>query len=155
MADLERNKSIVRRFVEEFQSGRNEAAADELLASELMIHHGQAWSETSPVDREEAKRRFAATFHAAFPDLHVVIHDQIAEGDKIVTRKTFFGTHRGQFMGVLPTGKDVTIDMIDIVRIENAQMVEHWNVIDLMGLMQQLGAIPPSPPRSVGDVETR
>lgn len=70
-----------------------------------------------------------------------------------MTRKTSYGTHGGEFKGVLTTHKEVAIDMIHIVLIEDGQMVEHWSVIDLMGLMQQLGAIP-SPPPSVCDVET-
>lgn len=93
------------------------------------------------VGREGAKQ-VIAVLRAAFPDLHAVIHDQIGEGDKVMTRKIFYGTHRGEFRGVPPTGKQVTIDVIDIVRIANGQMVEHWNVIDWMGLMQQLEATP-------------
>lgn len=140
---LEENKAIVRRFVDEFQGGRNEEVADELLASGFVHHHGQAWGEASTAGRDGVKRAFAATFHAAFPDLRAVIHEQIAEGDKVVTRKTFYGTHLGEFMGLPPpTGKQVAIDVIDIVRIADSQMVEHWSVADLMGVMQQLGPIP-------------
>jgi predicted ester cyclase len=81
---------------------------------------------------------------AAFPDLHAVIHDQLAEGDKVMTRKSFSGTHRGTFWGIPPTGKQVTIDLIDILRIADGQMVEHWNLVDWMGLMQQLQTTPPT-----------
>jgi predicted ester cyclase len=71
-----------------------------------------------------------------------VIHDQIAEGDKVVTRKVFHGTHHGELMGVAPTGREVQIEVIDIVRVEGGQIVEHWNVVDRLGLLQQLGVLP-------------
>jgi len=80
--------------------------------------------------------------HGAFPDLRVEIHDQVAEGDKVVTRKTFHGTHRGDFMGIPPSGAGVAFDVIDIVRVRNGKMTEHWNVVDALALMTQLGAIP-------------
>jgi predicted ester cyclase len=60
----------------------------------------------------------------------------------LVTRKTFQGTHRGEFMGVPATGKHVVIDVIDIIRIADGQLIEHWNVLDMLGLMQQVGALP-------------
>src|SRR6266508_44890 len=91
-----------------------------------------------------------AVLRAALPDLHAVIHDQIAEGDKVVTRKTFYGTHRGEFAGVPPTGKEVAIDAIDIVRIANGQVVDHWAVTDVMGFMQQVGAVPLPPSAAAG-----
>jgi predicted ester cyclase len=74
--------------------------------------------------------------------LHAVIHDQLSDGDKVVTRKTFQGTHRGELMGIPPTGNPVAFDVIDIVRVRDGQLVEHWNVIDTLGLMQQVGAVP-------------
>jgi predicted ester cyclase len=77
----------------------------------------------------------------AFPDLHAEIQDQTADGDKVWTRKTFKGTHRGDFMGIPPTGKEVAWDVIDIVRMRDGQFIEHWNVVDAMGLMAQLGAV--------------
>ena len=65
----------------------------------------------------------------------------IAEGDKVVTRKTLHGTHEGDFMGIPSTGKRVAFDVIDIVRYGNGQLVEHWNVVDQLGLMRQLGVV--------------
>jgi predicted ester cyclase len=77
----------------------------------------------------------------AFPDLHVEIHDLLELGDKVVTRKTFHGTHDGDFVGLAPTGRNVAWNVIDIVRFREGQMVEHWDVIDIFGLLQQLGAV--------------
>jgi predicted ester cyclase len=66
----------------------------------------------------------------------------IAEGDKVATRKTFHGTHRGEFMGISPTGQRVSIELIDIVRIADGKVVEHWSMGDNLGMMQQLGVVP-------------
>jgi predicted ester cyclase len=84
---------------------------------------------------------FVTMLHGAFPDIKAVIHDQIAESDMVVTRKTFYGTHLGEFMGVAPTGKSVVIDGIDIIRIADGHLAEHWTVVDTLGLMQQIGAL--------------
>jgi predicted ester cyclase len=75
-----------------------------------------------------------------------VIHSQVAEGDKVVTHKTFHGTHKGEFRGIPPTGKKVAIELIDIFRISGGKLMEHWAVVDWMSVMQQLGVLPsPSP----------
>jgi steroid delta-isomerase-like uncharacterized protein len=94
-----------------------------------------------PADREGVRIIFGA-FKAAFPDLRIVVHDQVAEGDRVVTRKSFHGTHQGDFMGIPPTGKQVAFDVIDILRVEDGKLAEHWNVVDQLGLMQQLGVVP-------------
>jgi len=78
----------------------------------------------------------------AFPDLHYTIEDMIAEGDKVVVRLTFSGTHRGEFMGVAPTNKRVTTTAIFIQRIVSGKLVEEWSNADLLGFFQQLGVIP-------------
>jgi predicted ester cyclase len=83
-----------------------------------------------------------AMFFNAFPDLHVVIHDQVAEGDRVVTRKTFHGTHQGDLIGIPATGRSVAFDVIDILRVQNGKITDHWNVVDQLGLMHQIGAIP-------------
>lgn len=80
-------------------------------------------------------------FFAAFADFHAVIQDQIAEGDKVVTRKTLRGRHTGAWQGLPATGREVAIAVIDIVRITDGQVVEHWNVVDQLGLMGQLGVL--------------
>jgi steroid delta-isomerase-like uncharacterized protein len=143
---LAEKKAVVRRYVDEYQSeGRNEVA-DELLATDFIHHSGPAWARTT-AGRESAKM-VVTMLRTAFPDIEAVIHQQIAEGDMVVTRKTFQGTHSGDFMGVAATGKPVVIDGIDILRITNGQLAEHWTVVDMLGLMQQLGALPPREPAS-------
>jgi predicted ester cyclase len=85
---------------------------------------------------------FASALLAAFPDLHVQLDDMVADGDKLVSRYTVHGTHDGELMGIPPTGKQVSIGGIAIDRFEDGQSVEHWEVFDQMGMMQQLGVIP-------------
>ena len=80
-------------------------------------------------------------FRNAFPDFRAVIHDMIAEDDQVVTRNTFYGTHEGELLGIPPTGKEVTIELIDILRVAEGKITDHWNVVDQLGLMQQLGEI--------------
>ena len=73
-----------------------------------------------------------------FPDIHVTVEDRVFGGDKVVARNTWIGTHRGTFLGIEPTGKQVTINTIDIWRVENGKFAEHWDVIDIAGLEKQL-----------------
>jgi predicted ester cyclase len=133
----EANKQVVRRFVDEYQT-----AADERTFAELL--HPEVADRSRPAgiaEGAEGVRQQFEAFRAACPDFRAVIHDQIAEGDKVVTRKVFHGTHRGELMGIAPTGREVQIEVIDIVRIEGGQIVEHWNVVDRLALLQQLGAL--------------
>ena len=94
-----------------------------------------------PMDVEQASG-MAAMFYAAFPDLHTTFEDQIAEGDKVVARVTIRGTHQGEFQGIPATGKEVAFGGILIDHYQDGKVVEHWVQMDMMGLMQQLGAIP-------------
>ncbi len=83
-----------------------------------------------------------AMFRAGFPDIQFPIEDLIAEGDKVVARYTVRGTHRGDFQGIPPTGKEVAFSSIEIDRMVDGKVQEHWFEMDLLGLMGQLGAIP-------------
>ncbi len=135
----EPNKAIVRRYLEEAWNKGNVGILDELMAPNYARYmSGQA----SPLNREGQKQRIT-TFHSALPDLHLTIEDLIAEGDKVVFRITVRGTQQGMLMGVPPTGKQVTVTAIDIARVAEDKIVEHWGQMDTLGLLQQLGAIPP------------
>jgi steroid delta-isomerase-like uncharacterized protein len=138
----EDNKAIVCRLVEEAQSRHNLAAVDELLADDFVDH---SVPPGLPPGREGVKMQFAM-FFTAFPDLHVVIHDQVAEGDEVVTRKTFHGTHQGDLMGIPPSGRPVAFDVIDILRLKDGKITDHWNVVDQLRLMRQIGVIPDMQP---------
>lgn len=85
-----------------------------------------------------APNYYMQLLRGAFPDLEVVLHDQLAEGDKVVTRKSYRGTHRGEFLGIAATGRAVDLAVIDIIRLQDGRFVEHWSVVDLAGLTAQL-----------------
>ncbi len=130
--------AVVRRFVEEFQSKHDVAVAEELLADDFVDHSPFG---PFPPDRNGVLALFGMLFQA-FPDLHAEIHEQLVDGDKVVTRKTFHGTQDGEFLGMPASGATVAFDVIDIVRVRHGRMAEHWNVVDAMSLMTQVGAIP-------------
>jgi steroid delta-isomerase-like uncharacterized protein len=134
----EDNNALVRRFVDEVQSGGNTDLIDEICSAEFVNHSAPPGL---PADREGIKI-LTAMFKGAFPDSYFSVEDMIAEGDKVVTRKTFHGTHEGEFMGIPPSGRTVNVSLIDIVRISDGRVVEHWSVGDNLGMMQQLGVIP-------------
>ncbi|HJR82278.1 MAG TPA: ester cyclase [Anaerolineales bacterium] len=90
----------------------------------------------------EGRKMFYSAMLAAFPDMQVRIEDVLAEGNKLVTRWSAEGTQSGELMGIPATGKKVSISGIAIDRFENGQSVEHWEIFDQMGLMQQLGVVP-------------
>ena len=140
--DTEHNKAIVRQVVEELQNEHNLDAVDALFAADFVDH---SVPPGLPPDRSGVKMQFAMFFRA-FPDLHVQIHDQVAEGDLVVTRKTFHGTHQGDLMGIPPTGRSVAFDVIDFLSVRDGKITGHWNVVDQLGLMRQIGAIPTPEP---------
>jgi predicted ester cyclase len=132
------NKAIVRRFVDEVQSQGNIDAIDELCSPEFVNHSAPPRVPSS----YEGVKQVMAMFRQAFPDSYFTVEDMVAEGDKVATRKTFHGTHEGKFMGISPTGRRVSMGLIDIVRISEGRVVEHWSMGDNLGMMQQLGVIP-------------
>ena len=87
-------------------------------------------------------KTFIAAFLAGFPDFQLALEDVLAEGDRVGVRWTFRGTHQGEFMGIAPTGKRVSMSAIEINRVAGGKVAEHWVVLDQLGLLQQLGAIP-------------
>jgi steroid delta-isomerase-like uncharacterized protein len=140
--NTEGNKSILRRYFEEaWNKGRLEML-EEIVAPNY-VNHDPAVPGLPP--GPEGLKPIIAGFRAAFPDLHFSIEDQVAEEDKVVTRWTMRGTHLGEFMGLPPSGKQVTSGGMQIERVVNGQIVEHWRKSDDFGLMQQLGALPAPP----------
>jgi steroid delta-isomerase-like uncharacterized protein len=134
----EENKALVKRVVDKAQSQGNIEAVDEFFAEDFVDH--SAFPGFAPT-REGVKQLFTM-FHTAFRDFHAVIHDQVAEGGKVVTRKTFYGMHQGEFLGIPPTGKQVAIEVTDILYVAGGKITDHWTAVDRLGLMQQLGVIP-------------
>jgi steroid delta-isomerase-like uncharacterized protein len=132
------NKAIVRHFLEEFFNQGNWALADELF-SPTFINHDPAAPQAR--DREGLVRYFQGN-HAGFPDGHTTADDIIAEGDKVVKRWTFRGTHSGEWSGMPPSGKQVTMTGFSMYRIDDGKIQEIWWNYDTLGLLQQLGVVP-------------
>ena len=135
----EHNKLLVRRVVEEVWNRGNYAVVDELAASDIVVH---ASTPDDDIHGREGVKQFYAALRAAFPDLHFAVQDQIAEGDRVVTRWLARGTHTGTFQGMPPTGKQVQMGGIDIDRFADGKVVECWPNADELGMLQQLGALP-------------
>jgi steroid delta-isomerase-like uncharacterized protein len=135
----EDNKAVVRRFCDEVMNGRNLVVLDDILAPtfEGFKVEGEAQGQNC----EEFKQTMAMILNA-FPDFHQTIHDWVAEKDKVVTRWTIQGTQQGEYLGVPPTGKQIKATGMDIFRVVDGKMVEHWVELDMFGTMQQLGVIP-------------
>ena len=132
----EENKAVVRHWIEEFKTGGDEAVADEVRSPDFVNHSAPPGAPSGP----EAGKALFRAIRTAFPDLHVTIEDMLADGDKVVTRQTFAGTHRGEWLGVPATGRAVSWAVIDIVRLEDGLLVDHWAVADMLGLRAQLTA---------------
>jgi steroid delta-isomerase-like uncharacterized protein len=114
----------------------------DLVADDFVEHQGMP-----AVPTKEGTLEFFRALLAAFPDWRMNVEDLIAGGDKAVARVTVTGTHKGEFMGVPPTGTQVEVELIDIMRFDGAGLVrEHWGVADMLSLMQQLGVVPAGPP---------
>ena len=134
----EENKAVVRRYVEALNK-QDLAVALECCAPDYVWHGARRYG-VSP-DLAGVKQLLTAAM-TAFPDAQHVVEDLIAEGDKVVARFTARATHQGEFMGIPPTGKEVTVRGIAICRFVGGKEVEHWGVGDMLGRLQQLGAIP-------------
>jgi predicted SnoaL-like aldol condensation-catalyzing enzyme len=135
----EENKALVRRWFAEVDRG-NPAIEDERLPLDY-IDHAPPLPGMAP--SREGVKQANALLRAAFPDTVHTIEDQIAEGDKVVTRLRGRGTFQGEILGISPNGKVVTIAGIAIHRIAGGKLVEHWAVADKLSFLQQMGAIPP------------
>ena len=136
---IEQNKAVFRQIVEEIFNQGNISLFDELVAPDFIEH--EELPPGIPVGRDGAKVLFTQ-LRSAFPDFNAEIEDLIAEGDRVVVRMKWTGTHEGEFMGIPPTGRIISIEVIDIVRFEGGKFVEHWGIMDNMGMMQQLGVVP-------------
>ena len=131
----EGNKALSRRVIEEIFNKQNPALADELIDANF-IDHGMGFK------GPEGFKQFVTTFITGFPDIRLTIDDMVAEGDKVALRLTAQGTHKGDFMGIAPTGKHITASGVLIQRIAGNKVAEGWLVNDVLGIMQQLGVVP-------------
>jgi predicted ester cyclase len=122
----------VRRVIEEATNERDFSVFDELVSPDFVDH------EAGP----EGEKGLTATVAAVFPDWHLTTEDQVAEGDKVVSRLAARGTHRGEFMGRPPTGRRVEVSAINLARVEGGKIVESWGNSDQPGMLRQIGVVP-------------
>jgi predicted ester cyclase len=139
----EENKALVHRLFDGFNTG-NTQIADDLLHPNYQNHDFPA-----PAPGIEGWKMVNAMFRTAFPDMRVVIEDEVAEGNKVAARGYFTGTHQGEFMSIPPTGKPVRVKYIDIWTVADGKLKDNWIQMDMLGLMQQLGVVP-APGQSSG-----
>jgi predicted ester cyclase len=137
-SQLEKNKMVVRRFNKEFIEQGNLESFKELMDEHFINRTAMAGVNNGPEGMIHVINNIVRT---AFPDLTVTIYDQVAEGDLVTTRKAITGTHTGMLMGVAPTGRKVTIDVIDIVRIRNGKYFEHWGINTIPIVVAQLAKV--------------
>jgi steroid delta-isomerase-like uncharacterized protein len=131
------NKALVRRSIEEAVNKGNLAVIDDVAAPNYVYHEPTAGEVRGP----DGLKKLIAMYRTAFPDVRMTIDDQIAEGDRVVTRWTVSGTHKGELMGIAPSGKQITVTGIVITRVANGKVVEEWENYDALGMMRQIGAV--------------
>lgn len=139
----DQNKDLARRFYEEVLNTGNIDRVPEFCADDIVDHE-----EGPPGTPEgiEGVKAFVQMFHDGFSDVHASVEEVLADGDRVVARVRFTGTHDGDFMGIPASGKKIDMETIDIVRVADGKAAEHWGVTDNMKLMQQIGAVPEEAP---------
>ena len=137
----EENKAIARRVFEEGWNQGKLDVIDEIVTSDYLLRDP---SMPEDIRGPEGFKQFITMYRAAFPDIHFTVEDQIAEGDKVVTRWTGTGTHQGELMGIAATGiRGRGVTGVTIDRMAGGKAVESWNAWDVLGMLQQLGVVPP------------
>ena len=136
----EENKALLLRWCNEGFNKGNVELADELYDANVIYFEPAA----GEVKGLKALKKFVSSWLTAFPDAQLKIEDQIAEGNKVATRWTFTGTHRGTFRGITPTGNRIKMDAMYFYRMSNGKIVEIRAIVDSLSLLRQLNALPPS-----------
>jgi steroid delta-isomerase-like uncharacterized protein len=134
----EQNKALARRMVEEIFNQGNISLVDDLFAPDYVER--DELPPGMPRDREAVKL-LTPMLHSAFPDLKATINDLIAEDDKVILHMTWTGTQKGEWMGIPPSSRSISIGVIDIFRMAEGEFAEHWGLMDSMAMMQQLDVI--------------
>jgi steroid delta-isomerase-like uncharacterized protein len=137
MAELDRNKALVRRFIDEvFVAGRPEAV-DELVSEDFVPH---TWG--AMASGRDGLKQAMERVSRGLADVRMTVEDMIAEADRVAVRLTSSARQVGELMGMPPSGREYTIDEIHVFRIRDERIVEHWHQADFLGMMKQLGAMP-------------
>ncbi len=135
---VEENKALVRRFMEVSFNQENLSVIDQLVSSDFVYHYASGRDLS-----KEAYTKNAVTLLNAFPDTCIEMDDLFAEGDKVAYLWTIKCTHKGEYQGIPPTGNKLTIQGINIFRTADGKIAEGWSQFNTLGMMQQLGVIPP------------
>jgi predicted ester cyclase len=130
-------KAVVRRNTEEVQGGGDFELFDELFADDFLDHTPQP----GRTPDKAGARELYKVLREAFPDFRAEIHWQASDGNLVTTYKTYHGTHKGEFFGIAPTGRQVQFETVDAMRVVAGKITEHWGVANLFSLMDQLGAL--------------
>lgn len=136
---IEQNKALAKLWGDEIWGKGNLAVVDEIFAPNFVFHYPGV--EVTP--NREGYKKIVAEWRTPLADIEGTTEDMIAEGDKVVVRWTWSGIHKGDYMGIAPTGKQMTLTGICILRIAGGKIVEEWGEMNILGVMQQLGAFPP------------
>jgi steroid delta-isomerase-like uncharacterized protein len=136
----EENKVVVRRFFEEVINAGNLDWADEFVTADYVEHQHLPGAEGR--HGIEVAKAFLSMMRGAFPDYRFAVEDLIAEGDRVAARVTVSGTHRGELMGLAPTGRRITASGIEVFRFADGKMAEHWATFAALDLLQQIGLVP-------------
>ena len=132
-------KAVVRRNTEEVQGKGRFDIFEELFADDFVDHTPQP---NMTPDKAGVRKLYGYIRHA-FPDFHPKIHWQLADGDRVITYKTYYGTHEGDFLGIAPTHRKIHFETVDVMRVRDGKITDHWGVGNLFSLMQQLGVLKP------------
>jgi steroid delta-isomerase-like uncharacterized protein len=131
------DEAVVRRFFEEFCTGRQAELAEELVTADFVAHGPQA----PPADGPDGLRARVGLYQDA-ADGHWDVQELFSAGDRVVARWVGNGTHQGELMGIDPTGKPISVEAISVFRMVDGKIAEEWTVWDALGLLQQVGAVP-------------
>lgn len=139
MSTIEQNKRLITRYFDEVWNQGKLEVLNELIAPNYINHSPGA---PNPKPGPEGLKPIVEALRKGMPDVHYTIQDMVVTSDKVAVRLEMTGTHTGNFFGLAPTGKQVTVSQFQIERIENGKIVEHWRQTDDLGLMRQLGLLP-------------
>ena len=134
--------AVVRRNTEEVQGKGRFELIEELFEDDFVDHTTQPGTGMTP--DKAGVRKLYTSIREAFPDFHAEIHWQLADGDRVTTYKTYYGTHEGPFLGIAPTHRKIHFESVDVMRVRNGKITDHWGVGNLLSLMQQIGGWTPS-----------
>ena len=130
-------KAVGRRNTEEVQGKGRFEIFEELFADDFVDHTTQPGTGMTP--DKAGVRKLYASIREAFPDFHAEIHWQLADGDRVTTYKTYYGTHAGTFLGIAPAHRKIHFESVDVMRVQNGKITDHWGVGNLLSLVQQIG----------------